>query len=452
MKSALYKTPKGTKDYSPPEQSLRQILVDKCIRQFKLYGAKPIDTPSFERTEVLMEKYNSDTKKEIFALEVPDNKKREENNDEKERLGLRYDLTVPFSRYVRTKGLRKIKRYQVGKVWRRDQPNMKSGRYREFIQCDYDCLDNSCDPASADAETLTLLDSILSDIFPDRNYTIRINNRNILYGIMKWSDISPELWETVCMTIDKLDKVKWKGVKKELGEKGISSGSIDQIGSIMTRKGETWNTLLEDDLSFLDLPTKDYMGQIWTFLSKVCPDILTRTKIDFSLARGLNYYTGLIFEVVVNSGKKGKIGSVAGGGRYDNLCDIPCVGFSIGIDRILSLLPSANKKKYNPTVWVIQIKTSQENNESEGTDDELYYYRMRIVSLLRKKGISCGTELRKETGLGQQIKNVLKNSIPYIVFIGDSELRNNTVTVKDMEKEEQTDNISLERCVQMIVN
>ena len=181
---------------------------------------------------------------------------------------------------------------------------------------------------------------------------------------------------------------------------------------------------------------------MYKYLKILTNDNVNNIVVDFSLARGLDYYTGIIFEVMVK-GKYKKIGSVAGGGRYDKLCDVPCVGFSIGIDRLVGIIKPMDKRKYNVTVQVIQIN-NKNNDDNNNNNNDLTYYRMGVVSKIRAVGMKASTELKDSVSLGGQIKYVLKNRIPYIIFVGQDEMNNNTITLKDMDKELEYKNISLD--------
>ena len=216
------KTPKGTRDSDPNTERLRQEILKDCERIFALFDAKRMDTPSFELYDILIKEKED---KEIFILE---NKK-----DSGEKCGLRYDLTVPFSRYVKMNNIKYMKRYQIGKVFRRDKPS--PGRYREFTQCDYDCLGNN-NSTLTDIETLQILNMLFKNLkekFNLPNYIIRINSREILQDIMIKSGIPEDLFSTICSSIDKLDKCDWKEVSIEMSNKGLSEKSINILQNIL---------------------------------------------------------------------------------------------------------------------------------------------------------------------------------------------------------------------------
>lgn len=397
----MEKVPKGTRDSLPDDERLRQALIQDCEKQFLLYDARRMDTPSFELYSTLMEKYNNDENaKEIYVLE--------NKNENGEKCALRYDLTVPFSRYVKTNRIKKMRRYQIGKVYRRDNPS--PGRYREFYQCDYDCLGDNIEWAT-DAETLLLLKNTL-DIFRDKyglpKYTIFINSREILSEMLEKCEIPKELFSTVCTSIDKLDKCDWSFVERELEQKGLNSENIFRLKTIIEQQ----------NLDFLQEATRDKILKVLDIVGK---DVAC---LDLKIARGLDYYTGIIFEVKLSQSEL-KLSdvessvSIAGGGRYDKLCSIPCVGFSIGIDRVLNYV-SYNFE--NPKqVWIVRMKSKE--------PEKLFMYSFDILTKLRNNGISAGTEM-KQCSSNNSISNALKANIPIIIFLGDDELNSGKVTIE----------------------
>lgn len=399
----MSKVPKGTRDSLPETERLRQKLIKECENQFLLFDAERMDTPTFEILSTLTEKYNNDENaKEIYTL---DNKK-----ETGEKCGLRYDLTVPFSRYVKSNKILNMRRYQIGKVFRRDNPS--PGRYREFYQCDYDCLGDNIDWL-ADAETLILLRNILN-IFVEKynlpNFTIKVSSREILYDMMTTCDIPMKLFSTTCSSIDKLDKCTWERVSKELDQKGLSSDSIDKLEKI----------LFNNDLSFISDNVKNKLDKMFKLTGN------NNIILDLKIARGLDYYTGVIFEVVLlnNEGKEEKNCniSIAGGGRYDKLCSGPCVGFSIGIDRILNY--TSFNFENSTKVWVISYKSKKSKNE-----EAMLLYKFQIVTKLREKGISAGTDI-KITNSNKVIAKTLKKGIRYIIFVDDNSLEDNIITLE----------------------
>jgi histidyl-tRNA synthetase len=257
--------------------------------------------------------------------------------------------------------------------------------------------------------------------------------------------IKSELFQTVCSSIDKLDKKKWKQIVPELVSKGLGQDTIDKLETCL--KGKSIDPLDLGEVSYIPSKWSQYMKQVYSYLKLLSPKSFEKVKMELTLARGLDYYIGIIFEVNLVGKKFNKIGSVCGGGRYDDLCGIPCVGFSVGIDRLLSVMNPVSKSLYNPSVWVIQI-----NSDNPETNMAVYQYRMKIVKRLRYSEINTGTELRIDTGLGKQIKYVLKNQIPYIIFVGTEEMKQNRVTIKDIRAEIQDNLIEIDNAIRWIKN
>lgn len=468
-----YKPPKGTKDYNAYDIATRDKLLEICKQNCQLIGTKQIETPAFELKSVLFEKYENaenETEKLVFELSNKDEETK------KEQCALRFDMTVPWSRYVKGSGIKKMTRYQYGRVYRRDQPNMKAGRFREFYQFDFDILGQSVDIPMANAETLALLYRILTQIQNTcglkKQFVIRINSRPILKNMFKLAGIDDALFMTVCSSIDKLDKMSWKNVAQELQTKGVKESSIEKLGEFLKTfkaKSVKW-----DDLENIECVPKETWA-IFRTIRQTLPlligdrligndvdDFDKIFQIDFSLARGLDYYTGMIFEVVL---KKSKVGSIAGGGRYDNLCGgIPCVGFALGLDRLLAVLDRPKKRKLAVDVWIIQINKVVYNSPEDGdngnddnnnnandkcTSSKLYIKRLQLLGILRNQGIKTATEFSEIPGLGGQIKYVLKKGIPFAMFIGEQEFLNGTVTLKDIDKKTQK-TMSLQEAIDII--
>lgn len=433
-----YKVPKGTRDLNPQEVELRQYIVSICEDTFKLCDAQPTDTPMFELKSILMEKCGEDANKEIYELKT----KRErldddqvdqcqvdhDQTDKPEKCALRYDQTVPFSRYIRTNGVVKMRRYQIGKVFRRDQPNMKSARYREFTQCDFDILGDDQEKEIADAECISVLNRILQKLELPKGYTIRVNNRDILRSIFEHCQVPEELFQTICSSIDKLDKKGWDYVFNEMTtEKKLP---VDIAKKLKT------TLIAAKKVTFATLNTCEYLSEsLVKYMKKFaqCLDIFKCdkfVKLDFALARGLDYYTGLIFEVEL---KNAKVGSVAAGGRYDTLCNgIDCVGFALGIDRIMTQVHLPARHKFEQAV---DVKLISPDDASE----DVMLYRMSLLTQFRDAGIKAGTELRVASNLGTQINKALKGHVPFIAFVGLQELKNGTVSLKDLNARTQTE-------------
>lgn len=445
--SIVYKTPPGTRDYIAKEQFQRDKMVKCCKDIFKLYNTTPTDTPIFELSNVLKKGEQSDTSKQTFDIDS--------------NLTLRYDQTMPLARYIKQSGTQKIRRSQIGYVFRKDQPNMANCRYTAFLQCDYDnigTLDNQYIPG-VDSETLILLYKILIEMDLIDEFTFKLNTKQALFDLLEWCGFKQEYFVDICRILDKIDKIGWKNVEKEiielhddlidLSSSLSSSSSLTKLQSVLNKR-----CCFLDKISFmfpfLSENTKSY-------IDKLCQEldvILNRSTInnffrfDISMCRGLDYYTGLIFEVnmVTSDPSKTGIGSVAGGGRYDGLCgkDLMSIGFSLGIDRLLKFCKPIEDVEYSPDVWVIQTK-----DECKDIQLQLYRYRMWITQQLRNYNVSTGTEMNITANMNKQIRYANSNGIKWVIILGTSELKKQTVILKSMKQKNQNE-LKLEEAIDLI--
>lgn len=331
------KTAKGTRDYGPEAMRIREQAFASIRRVFKRHGGVEIDTPVFELKEILMGKYGEDSKL-IYDLA----------DQGGELLSLRYDLTVPFARFLAMNSVGNIKRYHMAKVYRRDQPQLNRGRYREFYQCDFD-IAGSFGPMIADSEVITVAVEILREL-PIGSFMIKLNHRKILDAIFEICGVPADKFRPICSAVDKLDKSPWEEVKREMvEEKGLDETSADRIGTFVRHSGsprELWQ-MFTDCSIFGDHPeamvAMKELDLLFTYLEAM--GTLSSISFDLSLARGLDYYTGVIYEAVLMSGSMA-VGSIAAGGRYDNLVGMfstsgtqtPCVGVSIGVERVFTII------------------------------------------------------------------------------------------------------------------
>ncbi|XP_050835813.1 histidine--tRNA ligase, cytoplasmic [Serinus canaria] len=312
----VLKTPKGTRDFGPKEMAIRERAFKAIISCFKRHGAEVIDTPVFELKETLTGKYGEDSKL-IYDLK----------DQGGELLSLRYDLTVPFARYLAMNKITNIKRYHIAKVYRRDNPAMTRGRYREFYQCDFD-IAGQFDPMIPDAECLKIVHEILSDLQLG-DFVIKVNDRRILDGMFAVCGVPDSKFRTICSSVDKLDKVPWEEVRSEMvGEKGLSPEAADRIGEYVQLHGglDLIEQLLQDPKLSQNKVAKEGLGDMKLLFEYLTLFGITgKISFDLSLARGLDYYTGVIFEAVLLQQENEhveeplSVGSVAGGGRYDGL-------------------------------------------------------------------------------------------------------------------------------------
>ncbi|KAI8379763.1 histidyl-tRNA synthetase [Radiomyces spectabilis] len=423
--------------------AVREKMFSTIASIFKRHGAVTIDTPVFELTEILAGKYGEDSKL-IYDLAYQGG----------EQCSLRYDLTVPFARFLAMNGkeYQNIKRYHIAKVYRRDQPSMSKGRLREFYQCDFD-IAGTYDPMIPDAEVLRILCETL-DALDIKKYTIKLNHRKILDGIFELCGVPADSIRSISSAVDKLDKLPWSDVKKEMtDEKGLAAEVADKIGEYVQLKGN--HLLLDrlyDDMKLVNNGKASEGLQDMKLLLDYLDVFGIRDKISFdlSLARGLDYYTGIIYEAITEEATDG-VGSIAAGGRYDNLVgmfsgtnkkgkpslQIPCVGVSIGVERVFSILMARQQatKSKATEVYVMSVGGS------------LLKDRMRIARELWDAGINASFMFKNKAKLDKQFTACEKDQIPLAVIIGEDELNQNVVKIKDMRQkdEAQGGGITVER-------
>ncbi len=396
---------KGTRDFLPDEKILRQEVETILRTTFEQYGFSPADTPILERYDVLSSKYagGAEILKETFTLK--DQGDRE--------LALRYDLTVPLARVVAMNPTMKMpfRRYQIGTVFR-DGP-LKTGRYREFVQCDVDVIGASS--LKQDAELLCLAQAAFRALAIP--VIIRVNNRKILDALLDASSVPSDQRTTVILTLDKLEKIGLDAVKKELADKGVGKSALDFLVKAITLKGSNGDKLVA--LKKL-LKQQEGLEELEQVLS-----LAPQVTFEVSLARGLAYYTGTIFEVFAENNPISS--AIAAGGRYDQMIgkfrgtgDVPAVGLSFGLDTIMDALLTLRKetKKTVTRVYVLPIKTFDES--------------FAFAQKLRDAGIP--------TEIDMLDRNVSKNfdyadsmGIPYVLIIGPEELKKKKVKLRDMK-------------------
>ncbi|GLV37264.1 Histidyl-tRNA synthetase [Carabus blaptoides fortunei] len=425
----ILKTPKGTRDFAPEQMTVREAALQKIISVFKRHGAETIDTPVFELKEVLTGKYGEDSKL-IYDLK----------DQGGEILSLRYDLTVPFARYLAMNKISSIKRYTIAKVYRRDNPSITRGRYREFYQCDFD-IAGMYDPMIPDAECIRVVYEILKTL-DIGDFVIKINHRQLLDGMFEACGVPQDKFRSICSAVDKLDKSPWIEVRTEMvEEKGLSEEVADRIGEFVRLSGST--ELVEQLLTDTSLKGSksavDGLEAIKLIL-QYCKifGVLDKVSFDLSLARGLDYYTGIIYEAVLLGEKKGGedifVGSIAGGGRYDNLVgmfdprhkQVPCVGVSIGVERIFSVMEAklaTAKTKIRTTEIQVYIASAQKN---------LLEHRMELCRELWDAGFKVEQSYKKNPKLLAQLQHCEENGIPLAVIIGETEIQKGVVKLRDV--------------------
>ncbi|MCL2416682.1 MAG: histidine--tRNA ligase [Bacteroidales bacterium] len=440
--------PKGTRDFAPQEMMKRNHIFETVRRIFEHYAYLPIETPAMENLSSLLGKYGEEGDKLLFKILnsgdfsngvdfAQDSKKLSTIISEK---GLRYDLTVPFARFVvqhQNELTFPFKRYQIQPVWRADRP--QKGRYREFFQCDVDVIGSTS--LLNEAELLNIID----DVYKALNIRVvtKINNRKILAGIAETIGF-PEKIVDITIAIDKIDKIGLEKVNEELSTK-ISAEAITKLQPILLMKGsfeekiETLKTMLNN--SEIGMSGIAEMAELFEYVADL--KLYMPCELDLTLARGLNYYTGSIFEV---KALDAVMGSICGGGRYDDLAGIfglknmSGVGVSFGADRIYDVMTELNLFP-----------------ESSGVGSQILFVNfgraetrviLPILKLLREKNIAC--ELYPDTAkMQKQFNYANSNRIPYVAIIGEDEIKNNTITIKTMQNGQQ-EKMSVEQLTKLL--
>ena len=436
--------PKGTRDFSPAEMACRNYIFDTVKSIFKKYGYAPLETPAMENLTTLLGKYGDEGDKLLFkilnsgeAFAGVDAEELSHSNALSLKVcekGLRYDLTVPFARYVvqhQNEITFPFKRFQIQPVWRADRP--QKGRYREFYQCDVDVIGSQSQ--INELELVQIADEVFRKL--DINVCIKINNRKVLQGLAEIIG-HPDKLVDITVAIDKIDKIGLQAVKEELSERGIDSDGIAILEPILQMQGtnreklSAIRTVLSGSsttsgcstTSEVGLKGVDELEELFNYIESA--SIKQKVEIDLSLARGLNYYTGAIFEV---KALDFQIGSICGGGRYDNLTgifglpNISGVGISFGADRIYDVLKGLDKF---PKDAIEGTKLLFSNMGSAETA-----YALPIAAQLRSQGISC--EIYPDnTKLKKQFDYATKKGIRYFAIIGEDEIKAGEVTLKDL--------------------
>lgn len=447
--------PKGTRDYSPEEMVKRNYIFDTIKSVFKLYGYQPIETPAMEKLSTLMGKYGDEGDKLLFKVlnsgnflnKVPQDLLNEENvlplTNKISEKGLRYDLTVPFARYVvmhRNEITLPFKRYQIQPVWRADKP--QKGRYREFFQCDVDVVGSTS--LLNEAELLQIIDIVFSKLNID--VVIKLNNRKILSGIAEVMGQSERLTD-ITVAIDKIEKIGLDAVKQELLTKGISEEQIQILAPILLLSGTNEQKL--DKMTEILSPSEtglagiNELKTIFKYIKDL--DLTAQIELDLSLARGLNYYTGAIIEV---KAKDVEMGSICGGGRYDNLTgifgmkDVSGVGISFGADRIYDVLTMKDLFPKDAMETTKALFVNMGENEA--------VYCMQAMQQIRKEGIAV--EIYPDSAkLKKQMEYADKRNISYVVIAGENEMKTEKFMLKNMHAKTQEE-LTLAEIIEIFLN
>lgn len=434
--------PKGTRDFGSQEMARRNYIFDTIRAVYAQYGFEQIETPAMENLSTLMGKYGDEGDKLLFKIlnsgdfmrgVTPENIAEDNTNKLATRLcekGLRYDLTVPFARYVvqhREELTFPFRRFQIQPVWRADRP--QKGRYREFYQCDADVVGS--DSLLNEVELMQIVDTVFQKF--GIRVCIKINNRKILTGIAEIIGEADKIVD-ITVAIDKLDKIGLENVNEELRQQGISGEAIRKLQPIIqlsgsnTEKLETMRQVLSD--SETGLKGIDEVAFVLDTLDKL--GLRNALELDLTLARGLNYYTGCIFEV---KALDVQIGSITGGGRYDNLTGIfgmpgiSGVGISFGADRIYDVLNQLDLYPQSVSTTTKVLFTNFGQAEAA--------YCLPLLAVLRNSGVPC--EIYPDSAkMKKQMQYANAKQVPYVVLVGETEMQQQKFTLKDMLSGEQT--------------
>ncbi len=411
--------PKGMRDFLPDEVIKRQYVFGVITDVFQTFGFEPIATPVLELEETLMGKYGEEAEKLIFKAQHPGGK---------EELALRYDLTVPLSRYVAMHEndlILPFRRYHIAPVWRAERP--QKGRYREFYQCDADIV-GIASPA-ADAEIVSVVTTVLRRLgFAE--FAVKINNRKILTGIGVYAGVPDEQLGSLYRSIDKLDKIGPDNVAAELRENGIAEETIRKMIDLLAQRGgglaglghlrETLDGIpvAQDGITELEQMV-GYMEALGVPSENV--------DIDIAMVRGLSYYTGPIFETIIT--KPDNLGSVTGGGRYDDLIglfrkdSLPTTGTALGVERIIDLMDLLNLYPPDLARTVVQVLVTVFGAETQADS-------MKLTSELRAAGLRTETFMQPNKGIGKQVQYADRKGAQVVAFLGADEVANGVVKLK----------------------
>ncbi len=433
--------PKGTRDFAPKVLAKRNYIFDTIKEVYRRYGFQPLETPAMENLSTLTGKYGDEGDKLLFRIlnsgdflsGVTDTELAQKEavklSSKICEKGLRYDLTVPFARYVadnRGEIAFPFKRYQIQPVWRADRP--QKGRYREFYQCDADVVGS--DSLLNELEIVQMIDDVFSAL--DLRVAVKINNRKLLAGIAERIGF-PDKIVDITVAIDKLDKIGAENVYKELAERGLTAQAIKDLEPILNIKGNFAEKmeLLRNFVGETEIGKRG-IAEVETLFGYL--DMFSfkaEIELDLTLARGLNYYTGAIFEV---KSLEAQMGSICGGGRYDDLTgvfglkDMSGVGISFGADRIFDVLEQLGKfpEKTLKGIDVLIMNFGEKE----------VAYALPVLKKMRDSGISA-VLYPDSSKLKKQMKYADDNSITYVVLVGDKEIENKTFTLKNMKSGEQ---------------
>lgn len=421
---------KGFRDILPAQEILRSGLTEKITQVYRSFGFVPIDTPVLEYTEILLRKSNGETEKQVFRFE--DNGGRD--------VAMRFDLTVPFARFTAehfSELYMPFKRYHIAKVWRGEKP--QAGRYREFVQCDVDMVGS--DTAAADFEILNVMKCALNAIDVN-NITIHVNHRGIFNRFLEKINARDKS-EDILRSVDKLAKIGQEEVLKELNEITSDSEKSKQIIKYISCTGDFISILNQlEEMAGGPAEDTNRMRNIYEMMKSA--GIEKTYVLDPSITRGLDYYTGVVYETFLND--LPSIGSVCSGGRYDNLAGlymkekVPGVGMSIGLDRLIAGLEQLGKIENKGSYLDVEIFCQNENH---------MIYAQKVAAELRKNNI-CVEVFPEPKKMNQQYNVTEAKCVPWGILINDEDVKNNSFTLKNLKTREMNSSIDVQKAVELI--
>jgi histidyl-tRNA synthetase len=432
--------PNGMIDLTPYKMIIRNDIFDIAKKWFKRYGSVQIETPVMELFSSVTQMYGEDFDKGVFLIENTD-----ELNECDQKLFLRYDLTLPLARYVGMNGLRTLRRHQIGKVYRKDTAQVQKGRFREFYQCDFDIVGNDGESCTFDIEMISVIQSIMSELLGSNTYIMKINFKGLVTSMLNWCNIDALLHSTVCSTLDKMDKKHISEIMLELETK-LNQDQCEKIRLLID------SYKLNGFQPIIEIIKFDF-NKFQLIMSYLAQRGYSNVEFDPFLMRGMDYYTGILFECTYND-KNIMPFSICGGGRYDkmigkfsNMGDIKAIGMSLGIERIAHILEHTLHKSDKNECNTYDIYVGTVGKYSQ----DVFLYKQNICDMLRSRGL-CVLAMHLTTqSMRQQMETVFTNNIKIMVVIGNDEFMNNTITVKYIDDKRQV-NLNVDEAINNIVD
>lgn len=426
--SKVLKTPKGTRDLGPNDVRMRDYIFGVIKKYFELYDGQPMDTPVLERLNTVTNLYGDEFDKLVYKLD----------DQGGEKLLLRYDLTIPFARYITSNAIDTFKRYQIGKVYRRDEPQMSRGRFREFYQADFDIVGGETSSRIQDTEMLLLLVDILKELIGEGTFSVMVNDKGVLYDALKSVGIDEGDYNKVCSSLDKLDKLPLVNVVDEIIHKGIEGGIVNKLTVFITMV----QSFEDSEMSVLErlriLLERGFITETTiSIMKKLFENINLLGLSDYVifnplLSRGLDYYTGIIYEAVLLD-RTVISSSIAAGGRYNSMMkklghrDTSAIGLSLGIERIVTILEK-RQMVVKDDISLVYVATI-------GKDLEVS--KMVLVDEIRKAGIKVSFSYKSNAKMRNHLDYVFEKEIKYMIILGETELSSGTLKVKNIDERKE---------------